>query len=198
MGKCLEELPELSKGGIDEGAICDVSGSIYLGEHGCYVNHRTMTYNINKLAFCTGGEDTVGGILVASSFQLIFPFSKASSSIETFFLAATLYPEVVRLAQQELDLVIGRGRLPHFSDKPQLPYISAIMKEVLRWRPPTPLGTAFLEFFFFRSGQAEATPGGGHLAREDDVYNGISIPAGSLTIDNTWCVMVLRTCLITD
>jgi cytochrome P450 len=69
--------------------------------------------------------------------------SKTSASIKTFFLAATLHPEVVRSAQQELDEVLGGGRLPVFSDMPQLPYISAIVKEVLRWKPPAPLGASF-------------------------------------------------------
>ena len=67
---------------------------------------------------------------------------KTSSTIKTFFLAATLHPEVVRLAQQELDEVLGGERLPDFSDKPRLPYISAIVKEVLRWRPSSPLGAS--------------------------------------------------------
>ena len=67
---------------------------------------------------------------------------KTSASIKSFLLAATLHPEVVRLAQQELDEVLGGERLPDFSDKPQLPYISAIVKEVLRWRPSSPLGAS--------------------------------------------------------
>ena len=53
----------------------------------------------------------------------------------------TLHPEVARLAQQELDEVLGGERLAEPSDKPRVPYISAVMKEVLRWRPPSPLGT---------------------------------------------------------
>ena len=63
----------------------------------------------------------------------------------------TLYPEVVRLAQRELDEVMGRELLPDFSDKPRLPYISAITKEVLRWGPPTPLGTVLLQRLSSRS-----------------------------------------------
>ena len=58
-----------------------------------------------------------------------------------------MHPEVARLAQQELDEVLGGERLPDFSDKARLPYISAVMKEVLRWRTPSPLGTVFLLFF---------------------------------------------------
>jgi len=65
---------------------------------------------------------------------------KTASAIKSFFLAATLHPEIVRSAQKELDEILGGGRLPEFSDKPRLPYTSSIVKEVLRWRPPTPLG----------------------------------------------------------
>lgn len=66
---------------------------------------------------------------------------KSLCAISSFFLAATLHPEIVRLAQQELDSVLNGERLPDLSDKPRLPYISAVVKEVLRWRPPVPLGT---------------------------------------------------------
>jgi len=73
---------------------------------------------------------------------------KTSSAIKSFFLAATLYPEIVRLGQQELDRVLGGERLPDFSDMTQLPYISATVKEVLRWRPPTPLGASSCQVIF--------------------------------------------------
>ena len=51
-----------------------------------------------------------------------------------------LHSDVVRTAQEELDLVVGYERLPEASDKPFLPYTCAIMKEVLRWMPMGPLG----------------------------------------------------------
>lgn len=44
-----------------------------------------------------------------------------------------LYPEVLREAREELDRVIGRGRLPDFTDRDSLPYITAIVKETLRF-----------------------------------------------------------------
>jgi hypothetical protein len=52
----------------------------------------------------------------------------------------TLYPNVMRKAQAELDAIVGRDRLPTFQDKDSLPYIRAIIKETLRWRPVGPLG----------------------------------------------------------
>ncbi len=55
-------------------------------------------------------------------------------------LAMTLYPDVMRRAQGEIDNVVGRDRKPTFEDEDHLPYITAIVKEVLRWRPVAPLG----------------------------------------------------------
>ena len=52
----------------------------------------------------------------------------------------TLHPAVQLKAQSELDRIVGRNRLPEFSDRPHLPYIEAILKEVLRWKPLVPLG----------------------------------------------------------
>ena len=48
-----------------------------------------------------------------------------------------LYPEVQKRAQSEIDRVIGRDRLPEFSDRDSLPYITAITKEVLRYATNT-------------------------------------------------------------
>jgi cytochrome P450 len=56
------------------------------------------------------------------------------------FLALLLSPRVQKRAQAELDLVVGRDRLPTFDDRPRLPYIEAICREVLRWQMTTPQG----------------------------------------------------------
>ena len=52
------------------------------------------------------------------------------------------YPEVQVKAQIELDTVIGPDRLPDFVDRVNLPYINAIISELLRWQPVTPMGTS--------------------------------------------------------
>jgi cytochrome P450 len=57
----------------------------------------------------------------------------------------TLYPDVQRRAQAEIDRVVGNSRLPNYSDHDELPYLQAVLKEVLRWHPVTPLST-FLDF----------------------------------------------------
>jgi hypothetical protein len=56
----------------------------------------------------------------------------------------TLYPEVQRRAQAEMDQNVGHSRLPDFSDEGALPYVEAVLKEVLRWHPVTPLGVFLL------------------------------------------------------
>jgi cytochrome P450 len=51
-----------------------------------------------------------------------------------------LYPQVQAKAQAEIDTVVGLTRLPTFEDRPSLPYIEAILREMLRWMPTLPLG----------------------------------------------------------
>lgn len=53
--------------------------------------------------------------------------------MNTFVLAMVCHPEVQQKAQEELDSVLSPGQLPSFSDEQALPYISAIVKEVLRY-----------------------------------------------------------------
>ncbi|KAI0295332.1 CyP450 monooxygenase [Multifurca ochricompacta] len=92
------------------------------------------------------------------------------SSLSTFVLAMILYPEVQRKAQVEVDSITCGSRLPDFSDFDELPYVNAILKEVLRWHPVAPL----------------ASP---HRVMEDDVYEGHFIPAGSTIMANVWAMM---------
>jgi len=66
--------------------------------------------------------------------------------MSSLFLALVLFPRVQRRAQQELDAVIGRDRLPTFDDRQRLPYLEAICKELSRWQMVTPLGKHFLSW----------------------------------------------------
>ncbi|CDO75710.1 hypothetical protein BN946_scf184493.g8 [Trametes cinnabarina] len=92
------------------------------------------------------------------------------SALGSFFLAMLMYPEIQCKAQAEVDRVVGRDCLPDFSDEPALPYVSALVKEVLRWRPVTPL----------------AVP---HRLTADDFYNGYHLPAGSIVVGNSWAIL---------
>lgn len=53
------------------------------------------------------------------------------------------HPDILKRAQKEIDAVVGGSRLPTFSDRPNLPYVNAIVSEALRVSSPVPLGTSF-------------------------------------------------------
>ena len=57
-----------------------------------------------------------------------------------FTLAMIAYPDKQRRCQEELDIVVGRSRMPTLNDHDNLPYVRATVREVLRWRTVTPLG----------------------------------------------------------
>lgn len=61
------------------------------------------------------------------------------SPIQSFILAMCHYPEWQRRLQKEIDTALG-GRCPEWSDRPKLPLLRAVAKEVMRWRPPVPTG----------------------------------------------------------
>ncbi|KAF5684660.1 oxidoreductase [Fusarium denticulatum] len=89
------------------------------------------------------------------------------SAITTFFLAMTFFPEAQKKAQYEVDEVIGNERLPTLSDRQRLPYVNALVKEVLRWHPVGPM----------------CLP---HTSSQDDVINGHLIPKGAMILPNIW------------
>ncbi|KAG5728140.1 Steroid 17-alpha-hydroxylase/17,20 lyase [Termitomyces sp. T112] len=61
-------------------------------------------------------------------------------SLHTFVLACIRYPEWIATAQREIDSVVGTDRFPTFKDRPFLPYVDAIVRETLRWRPAVRFG----------------------------------------------------------
>ncbi|RPD62683.1 CyP450 monooxygenase [Lentinus tigrinus ALCF2SS1-6] len=92
------------------------------------------------------------------------------ATLQTFFVAMVLYPEVQKRAQAELDANVGPDRLPDHDDRANLPYINALVKEVLRWAPVLPFSIP-------------------HVATEDIEYDGYFIPAGTVLIPNTWACL---------
>ncbi|KAG7211265.1 hypothetical protein KM043_010572 [Ampulex compressa] len=71
--------------------------------------------------------------LMAISMDLYMAGSETTSMCLSFcFLYLLLYPHVQRKAQEEIDRVIGRDKLPTISDRPRMVYINAIVLESLR------------------------------------------------------------------
>ncbi|EUC62769.1 O-methylsterigmatocystin oxidoreductase [Rhizoctonia solani AG-3 Rhs1AP] len=86
-----------------------------------------------------------------------------------FVLEMIFYPEAQAKAQEEIDRVIPRSRLPVMEDREHLPYINRLIKEVLRWRPVVPTGIP-------------------HACFQDDIYQGFAIPKGAMVIGNIWAM----------
>lgn len=80
-----------------------------------------------------------------------------------------LHPEMQAKAQAEIDAVIGNSRLPTISDRAHLPYVNAVINEILRYGDIVPQGVP-------------------HRMRTDDVHEGYLIPKDSWIITNIWCV----------
>ena len=91
----------------------------------------------------------------------------------------TLFPEVQLKAQEEIDRIVGTKRLPNFEDRANLPYVDAIVKEVLRWHPVAPIGVP-------------------HMTTEDDIFNGYLIPKGALILANIWYSSIPHSLLLFD
>ncbi|KAI9457271.1 cytochrome P450 [Boletus coccyginus] len=89
-------------------------------------------------------------------------------TIAGFFLAMTIYPEVLKKAQAEVDVVVGDKRLPTMKDRGALPYVNALCKELLRWNVLIPMPP--------------------HAAAEDIVYEGYLIPKGTCLLGNIWLI----------
>ncbi|EAW13763.1 cytochrome P450 [Aspergillus clavatus NRRL 1] len=87
--------------------------------------------------------------------------------LDIFVLVSVLYPTVVSKAQRELDSIVGSDRMPSFDDLDQLPFINAIISELLRWRPISPI----------------AVP---HAVMQDDEYMGYFIPRGATIVANQY------------
>ncbi|THU86673.1 cytochrome P450 [Dendrothele bispora CBS 962.96] len=87
----------------------------------------------------------------------------------SFIQLMVLHPDIQRKAQAEIDATIGTNRLPEFNDRPSLPYVEALYREIFRYRPVTPLGIP-------------------HAAIEESFYNNFFIPKGTVVISNIWAM----------
>ncbi|KAF7535024.1 hypothetical protein G7054_g5727 [Neopestalotiopsis clavispora] len=105
---------------------------------------------------------TCGGLIEAGS-------ETTATTINNWTLAMALNPEAMRKAQEEIDRVVGSDRLPTWEDEQDLPYVRAMIKETLRWRPVNKFGMY-------------------HAASEDSWYGDYFIPKDSVVVLNWWAI----------
>lgn len=107
-------------------------------------------------------------VIKSTATNLILTASE--STAETIIWAVSLllnHPDILKLAQDELDSKVGKSKWIRESDLNNLPYLQAIVKETLRLYPPGPL-----------SGPREAT--------EDCYVGDYFVPKGTRLIVNLW------------
>lgn len=92
------------------------------------------------------------------------------AALQMLFLVIAKYPEIQKEAQAELDEVIRPGHLPTRADWDNLPYMQALIMELLRWHNIAPLGLP-------------------HTLMEDDTYGGYFLPKGSTVLANIWSIL---------
>ncbi|KAF2027348.1 putative O-methylsterigmatocystin oxidoreductase [Setomelanomma holmii] len=84
-----------------------------------------------------------------------------SSALNSAIKYLAKFPEAQRQAHAELDRIIGDNRIPTFDDEDALQFIRATVKEVLRIRPVTKIGSP-------------------HYTTADVVYKGYVIPKNTI------------------
>ncbi|KAL1903733.1 hypothetical protein Sste5344_010570 [Sporothrix stenoceras] len=104
---------------------------------------------------------TCGGLVEAGS-------ETTATTINNWLLAMVLNPDTLKRAQEEIDRVVGPSRLPQWDDESSLPYVRAMIKETLRWRPVNKYGMY-------------------HSSTEDDWYQDYFIPKNSVVVLN-WAI----------
>ncbi|KAF1937289.1 cytochrome P450 [Clathrospora elynae] len=110
--------------------------------------------------------DDLDMTMLASAF-MIGGVETTASVMQWFSALIPAHPSIQRKAHEELDRIVGRNRLPTIQDEVKLPYCRSIIKEVARCHNPFWLGTS-------------------HVASEDFVYKGATIPKGTVVVLNTW------------
>lgn len=90
--------------------------------------------------------------------------------IEWILARLVLRPDIQSKVHEELDRVVGKSRPVTESDIPELVYLQAVVKEVLRLHPPGPL----LSW--------------ARLAITDTTVDGRHVPAGTTAMVNMWAI----------
>lgn len=117
-------------------------------------------------------------------FHFTYVLLQSISSLSSFIRTMTSRPDVQEKAREELDRVVGPDRLPTFSDRPNLPYIDAVLRETIRLFPVLPTCEPFQSHTpWFPSSTIDLVY---RNPVEDDVYNGYHIPKGTTLLVNVW------------
>ncbi|UKZ55091.1 hypothetical protein TrVGV298_008908 [Trichoderma virens] len=112
-------------------------------------------------------EETADAIRWTAGMMFAAGAETTVAAIQAFILGMVLHPDVQQKAQEEIDKVVGPDRLPEASDKENLPYISGVVKEALRFFPVTPMGVV-------------------HEVSQEMIFRGYRLPKGAYIRPAVW------------
>ena len=92
-----------------------------------------------------------------------------ATTLKWAILYLMLHPDIQRKIHEELDMVIGRERMPTLEDRKVLPYTEAVLLEIQRIATIVPLSVP-------------------HSTAYDTKLAGYDIPAGTFILSNLWAV----------
>ncbi|KAH9916560.1 cytochrome P450 [Epithele typhae] len=129
----------------------------------------SFTASLLEETFARGGPTAEEADDIKGAAGAIFAAGSETTVtvLSNVLLALVMHPEAFARAQAEMDRVVGRARVPDLDDRGGLPYLDAVLAEVLRWRCPVPL----------------AIP---HNTRTEDSWNGFRIPGDTMVVPNCW------------
>ncbi|KAK3495247.1 cytochrome P450 [Neurospora hispaniola] len=133
-----------------------------------YLEEQGSIDSTNKKCDEQKGKEAADEAMHVVGLMAIAGALTIGSPIQSYILAMCHYPEWQARLQEEIDTELA-GRCPMWEDREKLPLLRAVVKEVIRWRPPVPTGIP-------------------HAVEKDDVYNGYFIPAGATIHALEWAI----------
>ncbi|KAM8953737.1 cytochrome P450 2G1-like [Pelodytes ibericus] len=99
--------------------------------------------------------------LLSSALDIFFAGQETTSSTLSYGLLILMkYPHIKVRLQEEIDSVIGKSRRPCMEDRAKMPYMEAVLHEIMRFIDFLPLGAP-------------------HCVTEDTLFRGYTLPKGT-------------------
>ncbi|THU92382.1 cytochrome P450 [Dendrothele bispora CBS 962.96] len=127
-------------------------------ENGCFL--EDIIKNKNQYELSRRQISFLGGALLDGGAHT------TSAFLQSLVLCLTAFPDTQKKAQAEIDKVIGLDRVPQLEDFARLPYCSALINEMHRFRIVGPLGIP-------------------HATLDDGMYRDYFLPKESLIFINS-------------
>ncbi|CAF99656.1 unnamed protein product, partial [Tetraodon nigroviridis] len=128
----------------------------YLDELERNVGDPSSSFSYENLIY------SVGELIIAGT-------ETTTNTLRWAMLYMALYPNIQERVHREIDSVLPNGRMPTLEDKQKMPYVEAVLHEILRFCNIVPLG-------IFRATSQDAN------------VNGYTIPKGTMVITNLYSV----------